>query len=210
MTTAASMCGLRAAHKARTRLAIEDAAWRLFAERGFDDVTLAEVAGAAGVGLRTVFRYFPTKDRLLDGGHGEILAAAAAALAAVPTDTRLSDVLRGAAEDVVRTYTSDPDRARVRAELARTDAAAAARQLALDADWAALLTAEIARRLPAAANGPGDGDLRAAVLAGAVMGAIRGALSAWLARPGADPVRLVDDALAIVACALDAAPAPRG
>jgi AcrR family transcriptional regulator len=56
--------GLREFKKQRTRQAIADTAMRLFVERGFDRVTVAEVAEAAGVSGKTVFNYFPTKEDL--------------------------------------------------------------------------------------------------------------------------------------------------
>lgn len=56
--------GLREAKKLATRQQIADVAMRLFATRGFDDVTVAEVAAAAGVSQKTVFNYFPTKEDL--------------------------------------------------------------------------------------------------------------------------------------------------
>jgi len=48
----------------QTRARIADAAIRLFLERGFDDVTVAEVARAAGVSTVTVFKHFPRKEDL--------------------------------------------------------------------------------------------------------------------------------------------------
>ena len=56
--------GLRELKKEQTRQLIADTAWRLFAERGFDRVSVAEIARAAQVAEATVFNYFPCKEDL--------------------------------------------------------------------------------------------------------------------------------------------------
>jgi AcrR family transcriptional regulator len=72
--------GLRESKKQRTRQEIADEAMRLFATRGFDHVTVAEVAAAAGVSEKTVFNYFPTKEDLF---YDEVPAREAALVDAV-------------------------------------------------------------------------------------------------------------------------------
>ncbi len=64
----ASKPGLRERKKQQTRQLIYETAWRLFAERGFEAVTVAEVARAADFSEVTVFNYFPTKEDLFFAG----------------------------------------------------------------------------------------------------------------------------------------------
>src|ERR687885_2056185 len=72
--------GLRESKKLRTRQEIADKAMELFVKRGFDHVTVAEVAAAAGVSEKTVFNYFPTKEDLF---YDEVPAREAALIDAV-------------------------------------------------------------------------------------------------------------------------------
>lgn len=60
--------GLRERKKQQTRALVTDTARRLFAQRGFDQVTLAEVARAADVSQGTLFNYFPRKEDLVLSG----------------------------------------------------------------------------------------------------------------------------------------------
>src|SRR4029077_13582254 len=57
--------GLRERKKARTRQAIADAAARLFAERGYEQVAVSDVAREAEVSEQTVYNYFQTKEQLV-------------------------------------------------------------------------------------------------------------------------------------------------
>jgi AcrR family transcriptional regulator len=72
--------GLRETKKQQTREEIAGKAMGLFVRRGFDHVTVAEVAEAAGVSQKTVFNYFPTKEDLF---YDEVPAREAALVEAV-------------------------------------------------------------------------------------------------------------------------------
>jgi AcrR family transcriptional regulator len=75
---------LRERKKQRTRAALADVALELFAARGFAAVTMAEIAAAAEVGPRTVYRYVTDKQELLFGADDEVLDHLREALAARP------------------------------------------------------------------------------------------------------------------------------
>jgi len=64
-SAAAPKLGLRERKKIRTRRAIRQAAYRLFAEQGYDATPVDQIAEAAEVSPSTVFRYFPTKEDIV-------------------------------------------------------------------------------------------------------------------------------------------------
>lgn len=64
--------GLRQLKKARTRQLIADTAARLFAERGYEHVAVADVARAAEVAEQTVYNYFPAKEQLVTDREEQI------------------------------------------------------------------------------------------------------------------------------------------
>src|ERR1700710_1910250 len=102
--------GLRERKKRATRDAIAASARRLFAERGFDNVTVAEVAAAADVSEKTVFNYFATKEDLAFAGGETRLAQLQAAIAQRAPGTSVLDVFRANSEamlDAVAAGTGD-------------------------------------------------------------------------------------------------------
>jgi AcrR family transcriptional regulator len=102
--------GLRERKKQQTRQLIADTALRLFTERGFDTVTVAQVAREADVSEGTVFNYFPTKEDLF---FSQMQSFEAALVDAVRT--------RAAGESVLRAFERFVDERSER--LARDDAA---------------------------------------------------------------------------------------
>lgn len=72
----------RARKKARTRLEVRRAAHQLFAARGFEEVTVADVADTADVAVQTVFNHFATKEELFFDGRDWWAHGAAAAVRA--------------------------------------------------------------------------------------------------------------------------------
>ena len=94
VTSTAPDEGLRERKKRRTREAIVAAALRLFRERGFDAVTVAEIARAADVSEKTVFNHFPAKEDLVFEHGRERLMALAEALRARPAHTPILAVFR--------------------------------------------------------------------------------------------------------------------
>jgi len=83
--------GLRESKKLHTRQEIADRAMQLFAQRGFDHVTVAEVAEAANVSEKTVYNYFPTKEDLF---FDEVPEREAALVAAVTGRREGESILR--------------------------------------------------------------------------------------------------------------------
>ena len=96
--------GLRERKKLRTREQLAATAARMFLERGFEAVRVAEVAAACGVSTKTVFNYFPTKEALVLDRLEDTTAALQAGLAdpsRPPLDAALAllSALAGAAAE---------------------------------------------------------------------------------------------------------------
>lgn len=86
--------GLRERKKAETRRLISDTATMLFALRGFDNVSVAEVAAAANVSTKTVFNYFPRKEDLFLDRFPEMTALVRQAAAERPEGQPVLRTLR--------------------------------------------------------------------------------------------------------------------
>lgn len=95
--------GLRERKKRATRDAIASTARRLFAERGFEAVTVAEIAVAADVSEKTVFNHFATKEDLVFAGGETRLAQLQADIAQRPPGTSVLDVFRANSEAMLDT-----------------------------------------------------------------------------------------------------------
>jgi AcrR family transcriptional regulator len=95
--------GLRERRKQQTRQAISDVATGMFADRGFDEVTLAQVADAAGVAKMTVTNYFPRKEDLVFDRADAIVRSLADVIAVrAPGESMLAAIRRDFAERVAR------------------------------------------------------------------------------------------------------------
>ncbi|WP_063784094.1 TetR family transcriptional regulator [Streptomyces sp. SBT349] len=171
--------GLRERKKTATRRALSEAALRLVAERGFDNVLVEDIAHAVDVSPRTFNNYFASK-------HEAIVSLVLArreelreALAARPADEPLWDAVAGALADQARTAGSSDWLPRYR--LIRETPALDAERLKAYARVEDALAAEIAGRTGLDPRA----DLFPRLAANAAVAALRAALHHWLDTPGA-------------------------
>lgn len=80
--------------KAATRRALADAALRLFLERGYDNVTVREVADAADVATTTLLKHFASKAALVFDKDTDLEAALIASVVDRPRDVSIPEALR--------------------------------------------------------------------------------------------------------------------
>jgi AcrR family transcriptional regulator len=93
--------GLRERKKARTRRVIADAAARLFADRGYEQVAVAEVAREAEVSEQTVYNYFQTKEQLVTDRDQQIQDELCQRIRARPPGTTPAAAIRDFVLDAV-------------------------------------------------------------------------------------------------------------
>lgn len=92
--------GLRERKKQMTRQTILDVAERLFAERGYDNVTVAEIADTANISVKTLFVYFDSKEDLVFGGEDETRDALLEAIGTRPAGTSALEAMRSFLKDL--------------------------------------------------------------------------------------------------------------
>lgn len=178
--TGATRRGRSPEGRAEVRRELVAAAVRLFRTRGYEETTVDDIAAAAGVGRRTFFRYFPSKEDAISPDHEVGLARIAEVFAtAHPTEPTSTLVVR-AGETVFQLYADDPELSVERFRLTHEVAALRDRESARVDHYRRLFT----RRLRERFAGEPEGDLRAAVTGAAVVAAHNLALRAWLAGGG--------------------------
>jgi AcrR family transcriptional regulator len=166
--------------RAEVRRELVAAAVRLFRIQGYEETTVDDIAAAAGVGRRTFFRYFPSKEDAISPDHEVGLARIAEVFAtAHPTEPTAALVVR-AGETVFDLYADDPGLSVERFRLTHEVPALRDRESARVDHYRRLFTRQLRERF----TGEPDGDLRAAVTGAAVVAAHNLALRAWLADGG--------------------------
>lgn len=95
------MKDLRARRRQQTRREVSEVALRLFAERGFDAVTVAEIATEAGISRRSFFTHFSGKEEAVLAGADDDLEPLRRALAAKDPTTSFVEVFRAHTPDLV-------------------------------------------------------------------------------------------------------------
>ena len=167
--------GLRERKKAQTRQLIADTAWRLFADRGFERVTVAEVAREAQVAVATVFNYFPTKEDLfffrLEAFGADLVEAVAGRAPGEPALAAFRRQLLGTGGLLAQVEAGDDqalERLRTMNRVIAASPALRAREQQAFAHTAAALAD---RRAPDSGAAPGD--LDAQVAANALVGVQR-------------------------------------
>jgi AcrR family transcriptional regulator len=194
---------LRERKKLATRRLLRRAALELVAERGLSNVTVEDIAEAAGVSSRTFFNYFASKEAVLFGGDPERAAELRERVASwapgEPALEALRVVLAQDSEtmaDELRSLGGDPADWLRRMKVARTDPhvrAAHAAQMAM-------IERSVAEGLAARLGADQETDPYPGVLAAAAVGVVRACLTFWAGAGGATPLgQLIDEAFKALA-----------
>ncbi|MFI9155339.1 TetR family transcriptional regulator [Streptomyces sp. NPDC053367] len=185
------------------RDALVAAAFRLFLERGYEQTTVDDIVALAGVGRRSFFRYFPSKEDVVFPDHERCLTDMTAFLAAGDGTEEPVRRVCDAARLVLRMYAENPDFSVQRYLLTKQVPGLRAYELSVVWRYERALADYLRRRL----RDLRDGTLRADVIAAAVVAAHNNALRSWLRSDGkSDPEAAVDHALGLVQSAFGTGP----
>ncbi len=196
---------LSLAQRKRQLVATEltDAALQLLALKGFDAVTVDEIATTAGVSKRTFFRYFASKEDVVVQFLSGMGADMRAGLAARPDGERPSEALLHSVSVPLTTCGEHAERALPVVRLILRTPALLARFLEHQAEWREELTEELAARL---GRDP-EADLYPRLAAGMALAAFDAVLRRWSegedTESTADAGALIGEAFAMLAPALD-------
>ena len=180
-------------HPLTTIEEIERAALEIFAERGFEDPTVEEIAAAAGISRRTFFRYFPTKAAIPWGNFDALLLKMGAWFESAPDDKPMLDVIAQGILHFNRVHSEGTAAHRERMTLIMQTPALVANAALRQADYSAVIAGYAARRLgePPESLGP-------QLVAHLALGASSAAYGEWLRDERSELVDLVERAFAMV------------
>ncbi|MFE6227519.1 MULTISPECIES: TetR family transcriptional regulator [unclassified Streptomyces] len=179
---------------------LTETALQLFAHKGFEAVTVDEIASAAGVSKRTFFRYFASKDDVVVQFLAGMGADMRAELAARPAAEPPSAALLHAVSVPLAACGDHAERTLPVVRLILRTPGLLARFLEHQAGWREELAAELADRL-----GLDPAGLYPPLAAGMALGAFDTVLCRWSEGAGApDPLALIARAFEVLAPALDA------
>lgn len=186
---------LRDRNRARVRAEIVSAARRLFLRYGYAETSVEQVAEAAGVSPRTVFRHFPRKEDLVFHRHAEEIGRFRRLLDEQPADRPTVDALLDALLGLLQLERdeTEPDGGQL-LELLDREPELARRDELLVADHHAAVLAFLRERL----GGDDASVQRAELLAGCFMGAIHAARRLVLVQPQTPPREHLAAAIALL------------
>ena len=187
---AASRAGHPGRRRATSRAELEQAAFALFAAQGFDATTVDEIAVAAGIGRRTFFRYFPSKNDIPWGAFEDELERMRVRLKASPPEVPLMDAIRVALIDFNRVAPAQVPLHRRRMDLILRVPTLLAHSTLRFSAWREVIAEFAAER-----TGRRPDDLASQAIAHAVLGVAIAAYEHWLDNPRADLGALLDEAM---------------
>jgi TetR/AcrR family transcriptional regulator, regulator of mycofactocin system len=187
---AVSGAGHPGRRRATSRAELEQTAFTLFTARGFDATTVDEIAAAAGIGRRTFFRYFPSKNDIPWGAFEDELERMRVRLKACPPEVPLMDAIRVALIDFNRVAPAQVPLHRRRMELILRVPTLLAHSTLRFTAWREVVAEFVAER-----TGRRPDDLAPQAIAHAVLGVAIAAYEHWLDDPDTDLGALLDDAI---------------